>query len=255
MHPSPSGSAGRSRLGCLLAVVFLATGCASAGQGAQEGAWDPLEPINRPVYKFNDTFDTYLLRPVAKTYDTVAPKPVKFAVMNFFYNLETPIYIVNHLLQGKPGGAARQTGRLVINTVLGLGGIIDAAKDAGLPRDEEDFGQTLAVWGMGPGPYLVIPFLGPSNPRDGTGLVADSYLHPLRYYDNTEVQYGLIALRVIEARRQLLSADSAVDQAPDPYVFVREAYMQNRRYKVHDGKPPLEDLDDFEAEFEADFED
>ncbi len=240
-----------------LTVVVLAagmTGCASNPERDPGETYDPLEPMNRGIYAFNDTLDRFLLRPVAKGYDTVVPRFMKFAVMNFFYNLEQPIYVANHLLQGKFGGAARQTGRFAINTVLGLGGIIDAARDANLPREPEDFGQTLAVWGVGGGPYLMLPVLGPSNFRDGVGKIADSFIDPLIQYDQRSTRDKLIILKIIDRRRQLLSADKAIREAADPYIFIREAYLQNRRYNIYDGDPPEESLDDFEAEFEE-FED
>jgi len=249
--PVPTGTAGRLTL-CL--IVFLLAGCASTRSSESDETFDPLESINRPIFSFNRTLDKYLLRPVTKGYDTVAPKPLKFAVTNFFSNLRQPIFVVNHVLQGKPGGAARQTGRFVINTVLGLGGIIDAANDANLPVEKEDFGQTLAVWGIGGGPFLMLPLLGPSNPRDSVGMLADLQIDLLYQYDNSSVRDKLLILRVIDTRRHFLSADKAINEAADPYIFVREAYLQNRRFAIYDGDPPVEDLDDFEAEFDAEFD-
>lgn len=242
--------------GLTVALLSLAlTGCASNG-GVEEGeTHDPFESVNRPIYSFNSTFDKYLFRPIAKGYDTVAPKAVKHAVTNFFWNLEQPVYVVNHLLQGKFAGAARQTGRFAINTTLGLAGIIDAARDAQLPRESEDFGQTLGVWGLERGgPFLMLPFLGPSNPRDLTGRLVDNQYDLLWNYGNSSRRDKALILKFIDIRRRLLSADKAVREAPDPYIFVREAYLQNRRYQIFDGNPPEDDLDDFEAEFEAEFD-
>jgi phospholipid-binding lipoprotein MlaA len=239
----------------LIALSLLATGCASQRAAEEAGeTYDPLESINRPIFGFNMFLDRWLLRPVAKGYDTVAPKGVKFAVTNFFWNLEQPTYIVNHLLQGKPLPALRQTGRFVINSTLGLGGIIDAAKDASLPREPEDFGQTLAVWGWkGGGPFIMAPLLGPSNPRDLIGWYADRYTD-LRYYiDDQQLRYALLALKIIDTRRRLLPADSAIAEAPDQYIFVREAWLSKRRFDIYDGNPPAE-IDDFEADFDAEFE-
>jgi phospholipid-binding lipoprotein MlaA len=249
--PAPPRPA-RALAACL--IMLLLAGCASSRAVEDDETFDPLEKINRPIFSFNRTLDKYLLRPVAKGYDTVAPKALKFAVTNFFSNLQQPMYVVNNLLQGKPGGAARQTGRFVINTVLGLGGIVDAARDANLPAEKEDFGQTLAVWGIGGGPYLMLPLLGPSNPRDGVGLIADLQIDPLYRYGDASVRDKLLILRVIDTRRQLLPADKAIKEAVDPYIFVREAYLQNRRFEIYDGNPPDEGLDDFEAEFEAELE-
>ncbi|MGB5211703.1 MAG: VacJ family lipoprotein [Gammaproteobacteria bacterium] len=241
---------------CLLVVLLSLAlqGCASNGAKESDETYDPLEPLNRGIYKVNHTLDRFLLRPVAKGYDTVAPRFVKFAVMNFFRNLEQPIYVVNLVLQGKFAGATRQTGRFVINSTLGLGGIIDAAKDARLPREQEDFGQTLGVWGFGGGPYLMLPLFGPSNFRDGIGLLADAQIDPLLLYDNASVRDKLIILKIIDRRRQLLPADKAINEAADPYIFIREAYLQNRLYNIHDGNPPQDDLGDFEDEFDAEFD-
>lgn len=252
-EPPPVPHAGRIRLTLALAALLLA-GCASNRAAETDETYDPLESINRPIFTFNRTLDKYLLRPVTKGYDTVAPKPLKYAVTNFFSNLRQPIYVANNLLQGKPGAAARQTGRFAINTVLGLGGIIDAANDANLPVEKEDFGQTLAVWGIGGGPFLMLPLLGPSNPRDGIGMLADLQIDLLYQYDNSSVRDKLLILRIIETRRQFLSADKAINEAADPYIFVREAYLQNRQFEIYDGDPPVADLDDFEAEFEAEFD-
>ena len=239
----------------LIALSLLASGCASQRAAEEAGeTYDPLESINRPIFGFNMFVDRWLLRPVAKGYDTVAPKGVKFAVTNFFWNLEQPTYVVNHLLQGKPVPALRQTGRFVINSTLGLGGIIDAAKDATLPREPEDFGQTLAVWGwQGGGPFIMAPLLGPSNPRDLIGWYADRYTDLLYYIDDQQVRYALLALKIIDIRRRLLPADSAIAEAPDQYIFVREAWLSKRRFDIYDGNPP-DDIDDFEADFEAEFE-
>jgi phospholipid-binding lipoprotein MlaA len=252
---SDPGRSGRDHFLLAVALMGLALqGCASTASKESGETYDPLEPLNRGIYKVNHTLDRFLLRPVAKGYDTVAPRFVKFAVMNFFRNLEQPVYVANLLLQGKFTGAARQTGRFVINSTLGLAGIIDAAKDAGLPREQEDFGQTLAVWGIGGGPYLMLPLFGPSNFRDGIGLLADAQIDPLLNYDNASVRDKLIILKIIDKRRQLLPADKAINEAADPYIFIREAYLQNRIYNIYDGNPPADDLGDFEDEFDAEFD-
>ncbi|MGB5622792.1 MAG: VacJ family lipoprotein [Gammaproteobacteria bacterium] len=235
-------------------LAFGLLGCAANPEQDSGETYDPLEPMNRGIYAVNNTLDRFILRPVAKSYDTVMPRWIKFAVTNFFHNLEQPIYVVNHLLQGKFLGAARQTGRFVINSTLGLAGIIDAAKDANLPREAEDFGQTLAVWGVGGGPFLMLPVLGPSNFRDGVGKLADAQIDPLIQYEERNVRDKLIILKIIERRAALLPLDNAIREAADPYIFVREAYLQNRRFNIYDGNPPEESLDDFEAEFEE-FED
>lgn len=236
--------------GILLAglLILVSAGCASIPKEDRE-PYDPWEAVNRPIWTFNYTFDRYLLRPLAKGYDTVAPKPVKFAVFNFFENLRTVGYIPNHLLQGKFAGAARQTGRLVINTVLGLGGIIDAASDAGLKPEPEDFGQTFAVWGLPQGPFVQIPGLGPKTILDSIGWYADRFTDPLWQYNNSSVRDKLLILRYVDNRRRLLPGDEAIREAPDSYVFVREAYLQRRRFLIYDGNPPIDDIElDFEDE-------
>ena len=251
-HETGHGSV-RSVLTAIV-LAFGLLGCAANPEQVPDETYDPLEPMNRGIYAVNNTLDRFILRPVAKGYDTVIPRWIKFAVTNFFYNLEQPIYVANHLLQGKFLGAARQTGRFVINSTLGLAGVIDAAKDANLPREAEDFGQTLAVWGIGGGPYLMLPVLGPSNFRDGIGKLADAQIDPLINYHDRSRRDKAIILKIIERRAALLPLDKAIKEAADPYIFVREAYLQNRRYNIYDGDPPEESLDDFEAEFEA-FED
>ncbi len=243
-----SGGLGRTLLLAIL-IATAAPGCSAYRAGPDGETLDPLEPINRPIYGFNSWLDRWILRPIAKGYDTVAPKPVKHAVTNFFYNWATPVYVVNHVLQGNVGAAARQTGRFAINTTLGLGGIIDAAQDAKLPREDTGFGITLGKWGAGDGPYIVLPLFGPSNPRDAIGLFADRYIDPINNYKNASRRDKLRILRIIDRRRQLLGADKAIREAADPYIFVREAYLQMRRYRIK-GEEADEGLDDFEAEFE-----
>ena len=231
---------------CCASIVIA--GCASTN-ASQGDISDPLEPINRPIYGFNSWLDRWLLRPVTKGYDTVTPRWIKFAVNNFFVHWATPVYAANHLLQGGFAPAARQTGRFVINMTLGIGGIIDAAQDARLPREPTDFGITLGKWGAGDGPYLMLPLFGPSNPREGIGLFVDRAVDPINNMDNSSVRDKLRILRIIDRRRQLLGADKAIDEAADPYIFVREAFLQLRRYRIT-GEEATEELDDFEAEFE-----
>ncbi|MBA3563469.1 MAG: VacJ family lipoprotein [Gammaproteobacteria bacterium] len=242
-------SALRSTLVLLTAAALAACASASAQDGGapttgeEPGeAGDPFETINRATYRFNDVADTYVLRPVAKTYQKITPRPVRKGVTNFFANLLTPVDIVNNLLQAKFVPALSDTGRLLMNTTLGLGGILDPATDAGLAVHDEDLGQTLAVWGVPAGPYVVLPFLGPSTVRDGLALYPDAQLMPLVQYHDSNVTGKLQILYGINTRERLLSTDRAVANAFDSYVFVREAYLQNRQYKIHDGNPPLDDV-------------
>ncbi|MGH8496270.1 MAG: MlaA family lipoprotein [Gammaproteobacteria bacterium] len=215
---------------------------------------DPLEKINRVTYGFNDVFDTWLLRPVAKGYQTITPRPVRRGVNNFFDNLLTPIDIVNSLLQAKFVPALSETGRLVMNTTLGIGGIFDPATDAGIPKHDEDFGQTLARWGVPAGPYIVVPFLGPSTVRDGIAQYPDSQLTPLVKYHDSNVTGKAQILFGIATRERLIGPDEAIENAIDPYIFRREAYLQNREYVIHDGNPPLDDEYDEYDEYD-DYED
>lgn len=240
----------------MVAACLLLAGCAAspareggapdpAGDGDTQparDAADPLEAINRVTYRFNDTLDHWVLRPVAKSYQAVTPRPLRKGVTNFFDNLLTPIDIFNNLLQAKFTAALSDTGRLLLNSTLGIGGIFDPATDAGLAKHDEDFGQTLAVWGVPPGAYLVLPLLGPSTLRDAPALYADAQLTPLTHYDNSSVRDKLLVLYAINTRERLLGTDRAVRNALDPYVFVREAYLQNRSYHIHDGDPPLDDV-------------
>jgi phospholipid-binding lipoprotein MlaA len=205
---------------------------------------DPFEGFNRAMYQFNDVFDRYVGRPVAKAYRWVLPTPVRRGLGNFFNNLREPIVIVNDLLQGKPVQAAQDTGRFVTNTVIGLLGLFDPAEHLGMPRHDEDFGQTLGVWGAGEGPYFVWPFLGPRYMRDSIGWVADWQLWtPNLLEDVSTGQRNTLAVwNFIDTRAGLLDATDILDQAAgqDPYAFVREAYKQRRRHLIHDGKLPQE---------------
>jgi phospholipid-binding lipoprotein MlaA len=206
---------------------------------------DPLEAFNRSMYEFNDWFDYYVGKPVAKGYRAVLPAPVRRSFSNFFYNLHEPIVIVNDLLQGKLVQAASDTGRFVTNTVVGILGLFDPASHIGLPHHDEDFGQTFGLWGVGDGPYLVLPFLGPRNLRDTVGLVGDWQLWAPNLVEavSTGERNALVVAEFIDTRASLLDATDILEMAAgqDPYVFVREAYRQRRQYLIHDGKVPRKD--------------
>ncbi|WP_372523832.1 VacJ family lipoprotein [Sulfuricaulis sp.] len=218
-----------------------------AGQADAQGAiedrdntHDPLEGFNRAMYTFNDKFDRYLLKPVAKGYRAITPKPVRKSVSNFFSNLHEPMVMLNNLLQGKPAQAASDLGRLLVNSTGGIVGLFDVATKLGLPRHNEDFGQTLAVWGVGDGPYLVLPFFGPSNMRDGPALVVDWETYPPNHMKDSGTRDKMYVVEVIDKRAQLLDASDILEQAAgqDPYIFVREASRQSRRNQIYDGNPP-----------------
>lgn len=246
------------RLGTLLAVAFLA-GCATSGGQKVEAQnpQDPWEPFNRTMYQFNQDFDQAVLKPAAQGYRNLAPGPVRQGVGNFFDNLYDITVLVNDCLQLKGERATNTAGRLIFNTTFGLLGVIDIATPAGLPAHEEDFGQTLGYWGVESGPYLVLPFFGPSSARDGIGLIGDVYTDPVRYVEDDWAKWSLIALRTVDRRATLLRAGRVVEEAAlDPYSFVRDSYLQRRRYLIHDGAPPtpefdeLDRLDALDAEFD-----
>lgn len=223
----------------VMSVLLTVSGAGLAEDEAKEKNPDPWEGFNRKVQGFNDWADRWFLRPVAVGYTKVVPSPVRTGVSNFYANLWLPLTIVNQLLQGKGGAALNDTGRFILNSTIGIGGLLDPATDAGLERHDEDFGQTFGRWGIPSGPYLVLPLLGPSTVRNGIGRVPDSYLFPPRYIDDTAWRYGVYGLYVIEARARLLSTEELI--TGDRYIFIRDAYLQNREYNVKDGNVDVED--------------
>lgn len=234
---------------CLLAMMV--TGCASQANK------DPLEGINRGIYKFNDVADKAVLKPVATAYKTVAPTPVRIGVNNFFSNLGTLTNVLNNLLQFKFANAFSEAGRFVINSTFGIAGFIDVAGMDKVPVHKEDFGQTLGYWGVGPGAYLVLPIAGPSSVRDATGWFVDlSTTDPITYTHNigqVRLHNQLRAAQFIDKRTELLDAKDLVDDASlDPYAFMRDAYLQRRASLVQDGLVPGELIKDefFEDEKE-----
>ena len=218
------------------AVVVLAAlgGCATTQQP------DPLEKVNRVTYAFNDTVDTYALAPAARAYRDVVPSLVRQGVTNFFNHLRDAWSVPNQLLQGKPDLAVSDFMRFSVNTVFGLG-VLDWASEMGLEAHHEDFGQTLGTWGIGPGAYLVLPFLGPSNLRDGTALLLDTQATPEILTNDVAERNSAFALRLVNTRADLLKASGMLDEiALDKYLFVRDAYLQRRRSLVYDGNPSEE---------------
>ena len=223
----------------ILATLLVGvTGCATTG--GRSG--DPLEPINRVVFDFNDAFDRALMRPVARGYRAVLPEMIRTGVTNVFSNIEDLWIAANNLLQGKVENGLQDVMRVTINTVFGLGGLIDVASDAGLEKHNEDFGQTLGRWGVGSGPYLVLPLLGPSTLRDGIGLLwVDTAADPVWNQGHIPTRNTLYATRSVNSRANALDAVSVLEEAAlDKYRFVRESYIQRRRSLIYDGDPPRE---------------
>lgn len=210
---------------------------------------DPWEGANRKVYGFNDTLDRWLLKPVAKGYDWLFPKPIKRGIRNVFTNIGTPIVAVNQLLQGKPGLAVSDTTRFVLNSTLGLAGIFDVATPNGLPAHDEDFGQTFVRWGVPDGRFLMLPLVGPSTPTAAVGSVLDGLTNPVRLVSPKRDRYIIRGIRLIDRRANLLSTESLI--TGDPYIFIRDAYLQRRDFLINDGV--VED-DPFLDEYDEDFE-
>lgn len=229
----------RARRWCLAAVLAAVLGgCAS---GPQANPADPLEPFNRSMFAFNDALDRHVLKPVATTYHDAVPHPLRRGVGNFFANLQDVWSLVNNVLQLKVEAAADSFGRVLINTTIGLGGIFDVASEAGIARHTEDFGQTLGRWGVGAGPYVVLPFFGPSTVRDTAALPVDWRGDLVVQQDDVALRNTLWALRTVDGRAQLLKAGQVLeDVALDKYTFTRDAYLQRRRSAIYDGNPPDE---------------
>jgi len=205
-----------------------------------EETWDPLEPFNRAMFTFNEKFDQWLLKPVARGYDWAMPALVKQGVGNFFSNLVQPRTAVNDLLQGKFTQSGLDMGRFLVNTTAGVLGFIDVAKSVGLEPKEEDWGQTFAVWGMRNGPYFFWPIIGPRFARDTLGVGFDWMSNPVTYVQPQAASWGLWGVDVVDTRARFLPAEKVLEQAmgKDKYIFIREAYRQRRRNLIYDGNPP-----------------
>lgn len=224
----------------LLAAVCLLGGCASAPPDYVTQTQDPWEGFNRSMYTFNDALDKNVARPVASTYTRAVPAPTRNGLHNMISNLQQPVTMVNDTLQGKLKQALKDTGRFLINSTFGLLGFFDVAGKVGLPDHTEDFGATLANWGVPSGPYLVLPVLGPSSVRDAGGRYVDYYDNPVQ--DNLQPRYknAVTILNAVDTRADLMGANDAIDSAYDPYAFVRDAYLQHRRYQIYEGNPPTQ---------------
>jgi phospholipid-binding lipoprotein MlaA len=219
--------------------VLGCAGCASTGEGDPR---DPLEPLNRGIYRFNEAFDDALARPVATAYRKAVHEQIRDRVRNFFANIGDVFTGVNNILQGKLQEGVEDWARFVFNSTIGLFGIHDVASDMGLEKHNEDFGQTFGRWGVPDGPYLVLPILGSSTLRDGVGTGLDLYTDPLGELRPIRARNSAILLRGVQLRADLLDASRILDEAAlDKYVVQRDAYLQRRRSLVYDGQPPREE--------------
>lgn len=236
------------RLLLSLLLLLSLSGCATVH--GERDPRDPWEGFNRGVHAFNTDFDAGVARPLAETYVRVVPQVARTGISNFFSNIDDVTVLANDLLQLKFRQAVSDLSRLVWNTTVGLGGLIDVATRMKLPKHNEDFGQTLGYWGVGPGPYLVLPLLGPSTLRDGSGLLVDyTQLSVTGAIEDDTTRYSLVVLNAIDTRAGLLRTTHLLEQgALDPYLFMREAYLQMRLNQVHDGNPPAPafDFDEFD---------
>ena len=238
---------------CLAALTcvaaLLTSGCANVPEGAGENPADPWEKMNRNTTAFNDTLDTYFLEPVAKGYRAVTPEPVREGVSNAFTNLGEPRNFVNNAFQGNVHGTMASLYRFVVNSVFGLGGLFDVAgKVAGVAEERTGFGTTLGRWGVPSGPYLVLPFFGPSSVRDAPGLLIDQAAHPVTYVKNPWIGWSVTGVRVVSLRTELLPMTDTLRGAVDPYVMAREAYLGNRRMTLGGEEENPFAVDEFEDE-------
>jgi phospholipid-binding lipoprotein MlaA len=237
------GQLNKKLINILMCVgIALMAGCATTQQTERVAKIDPFESMNRAVFTFNENADEYVIKPVAEAYQFVLPDFVRRGVTNFFSNIGDVFVAVNNLLQGKPGNAANDIGRFLVNSTIGILGLFDVATDAGLEKNKEDFGQTLGVWGVPSGPYVVLPLFGPSSVRDTAGLALDIKTDFILNSNqlNHDQKVGSTVLRVVNQRANLLDASQLLEDAAfDKYSFLRDSYLQRRRNQVYDGNPPL----------------
>lgn len=230
----------------MLFLGLLLCGCASTA-GRHTDPRDPFERFNRASFALNDRLDRAIARPVARGYVRVVPRVARTGVSNFFSNLKQPAVFLSDLLQGKPRPAAHDLGRFLLNSTLGFGGLLDPATEAGLDRNDEDFGQTLGRWGVHTGPYLVIPVFGPRTLRDGFGDLVDQLADPVYYIEEDKVRWSLRSVKLLDQRVRLLGTEQILNRAFDRYAFVRNAYLQRRAYLIRDGASDEGSSDDLET--------
>jgi len=230
-----------------LLLTLLLAGCASKPESpdaAPNDPRDPIESVNRKTWTLNyEYLDPYLLRPATVGYMTVTPKPVRTGLANMVQNLDEPASFINAVLQGKPKSSAISAGRFLVNSTVGVLGFFDVASHFELPLQNEDFSQTLGVWGLGHGPYVMVPGMGPTTVRDATGRVVDNLYFPLALL-NTPLSIGRFVIGALDGREQLMSQEKLLNDSLDPYLFVRDAYFQRQDYKQYDGNPPQAEVDE-----------
>jgi phospholipid-binding lipoprotein MlaA len=231
------------RAAALFSLCLLTTACATQPATLTDPVNDPWEGFNRKIHAFNEGLDKAVARPIAKGYDKIMPDAPQRGVRNFFRNLTWPVSFVNLILQGRFTDSMTQTGRFVMNSTIGLLGFFDVATREGIPDYQEDFGQTMAVWGWKDSRYLVLPIFGPRTLRDALGHSAYGYLNPVGYYAREKHNYVPLVVDLITLRAELLPLDEDIDQAEDPYALIRDVYFQLREYEIYNGNPPAPDYD------------
>lgn len=231
------------RCAVIILLGLALTACSGRQVQPSDPDIDPWESYNRKIHAFNMGFDRVLMRPVARGYDAIMPDAPQRGVRNFFRNLAYPVTFLNLLLQGKFEESANATGRFLVNSTLGLLGFFDVASKGGLERYDEDLGQTLAVWGWEESRYLVMPFIGPYTVRDLLGRSFYGYFHPISYRIREYDDYAPLLVDLVTLRAELLPFQEQIDQANDPYILIRDVYLQNREFEIYDGDPPAPDYD------------
>ena len=237
------------------AAALLLAGCATQHPPAapeDRSPADPWEPLNRRIHAFNNNVDRISFKPLATGYEALFPAPMRRGINNFSRNLLGPLFIINNFLQGKVQRGFSETGRFLANSTWGILGFVDVGKDLGMETYREDFGQTLATWGVPDGPYVVVPILGPRTLRDATMIPLNFAADPTFWIQDDVTRWSLYLVRAVDVRAQLFAAEALMEDSYDRYLTVRESYLQNRRFLIFDGNPPEDE--DFYDDFE-DFED
>ena len=229
------------RLTAVAASAAMLAACATTGPASPA---DPFEPWNRGMYEVHQVVDGHIVKPAVQAYVDYTPKPIQQTIRNFFGNIDDLVSAITGLMSGKMELAGHDLGRVIINTLFGIGGLIDVASDGGIPKGDWDFGLAFGTWGFPQGPYLFVPLLGPTSVRDGTGLVVRAYTGPVGYLPDVPTRNILYGIGAVDLRAEALQSESVIDQAAlDRYTFIRRAYLQRRQYLLYEGKVPPEKED------------